>query len=174
MTLLLLLLLLLCPLRPTLSSSSPSSLPPPALLRAWRDAEAEGRELLQRLAAAAVRLRERLSFEEALEHSERQLREAQRRSPLPTAVPRLFEPGDGHVAVEPLPGLPSSAPSPSAGFSEQQLLTADMGVLVFQSRALPLLRLHGLGVVEDFRGAVTSWSDNVTLEQLLSTAPGKR
>jgi len=53
-----------------------------------------------------------------------------------------------------------------------QRVAATVGLLVARVRALPLLRIHGIGVTEDYQGRVAHWANNVTLEQLLATAPG--
>lgn len=181
------------------------------LAAAFRNAASEGALLLRRLAAFQARVRTRLYLEEAIEHSERMHRSSLMRTPLPTAVPRVYEPGDAHVALEELPGLaplgedaaharewraqqarvasaqsrvrapPSGAtatPAPAAAvsavppLSQGERVAVRMGVLLARVRALSLLRLHGLGVEEDYQGRVVAWARNVTLEQLFATAPG--
>ena len=195
--LLLLLLALACAL-----DSAPLS---PALRSALAGVVAEGGLLIQRLDAFRARVRARLHLEEAIELNERVHRASLQLTPLPTAVPRAFEPGDAHVALEELPGLaalsadtahafehaaqqtrvaraqaaargapppPPSPPAPPPPMTREQRLAARMGVLLARVRALPLLRLHGMGVEEDYQGRVSGWARNVTLEQMLATAPG--
>lgn len=120
-------------------------------------------EPLDDLSSLHAELLTRLDFEVALQHSERIRRAAEKRSPMPTAVPRVYESSKPSVEPRALPADPaallSNVSGPVAVKVQVQHRSSDLWrargqLALLRAKAVPLLKLHGIGAIEDFRGHI--------------------